>query len=119
MGPSPKHTYKLNWQSIFYLIGPEAPPLDCESLNEQFSVQDVSAPDGRFPDGRFHAWEKPIELAHRFIHHSTREGNLVIDPFVGTGTFLLAAMELGRQGVGSENSEEMLKICEKRGLKIS
>jgi len=117
LGPSPEKTYKLNWQACFYLVGPDAPPLDCPIMVEQFTVQDIPAPDGRLGD-RFHAWQKPSALAARFIRHSTRPKDLVIDPFAGTGTFILEAMKLGRSAQGSEIDEDMLTICEKRGLKV-
>ena len=90
LGPSPSHDYKLNWQAIFYLRGHDAPPLQSPLMTEQFSVQDINAPDGRLGD-RLHAWQKPDELAERFIRHSTLPGHTVIDPFAGTGAFLAAA----------------------------
>jgi len=114
LGPSPKMIYKGNWQAIFYLYGPEAQPLDCPIMTEQFAVQDISAPDARTGD-RFHTWEKPSELAERFIRHSTGVGDLVIDPFAGTGTFILAADRLGRKAIGCDNDPKMIQIAINRG----
>ncbi len=118
LGPTPKDCYKLNWQAILYLRGPEAAALDCPIMTEQFSVQDINAPDGRQGD-RFHAWQKPDELAERFIRHSTKPGDLVVDPFAGTGTFLLAAARLGRKADGCDSDPAMLKIAKERGCKIA
>jgi hypothetical protein len=118
LGPSPTHGYKQNWQAILYFCGPDAPPLDCPLLTEQFSAQEISAPDGR-QGNRYHAWQKPDELAERLIRHATRPGDLVYDVFSGTGTFLLAAQRLGRMGLGCDHSEEMLAIAEKRGCAIA
>lgn len=115
LGPSPKHDYKLNWQAILYFRGPDAPPLDCPIMTEQFTVQDINAPDGRLGD-RYHTWQKPDELAERLIRHSTQPGATVIDPFCGTGTFLLAAARLGRCATGCDLSAEMLAIAEQRGV---
>lgn len=50
----------------------------------------------------FHATTKPIELAARMIMNSSRKGELVCDPFVGSGTTLLACEQLGRIGFGVE-----------------
>jgi modification methylase len=83
-------------------------------MTEQFSVQDINAPDGRQGD-RYHAWQKPDELAERFIRHSTRPGDRIVDPFAGTGTFLLAGAKLGRHAIGCEHDAEMLKIAVERG----
>lgn len=117
MGPSPELDYKFNWQAILYFRGADAAPLNCELLNEQFTVQDISAPDGR-QGTRYHEWQKPDELAERFIRHSTRLDNLVIDPFAGTGTFIAAAARLGRGGIGAEIDAAQIAICEKRGIKV-
>ncbi len=119
LGPSPKRAYKLNWQAVFYLRGPEAPDLDCPELTELFSVQNVNAPGG-FGNQyqRLHAWEKPAELAAQFILHSSRVEQLVLDPFVGTGTFLLEAHRLRRLSAGCDNDPEMLEIARARGCTI-
>ena len=117
LGPSPKDNYKLNWQAILYYKGPEVGPLDCPVMLEQFSVQDINAPDGRQAD-RYHAWQKPLELGERFIRHATAVGDTVVDPFCCTGTFLLAAGKLGRVGTGCDLSAEHLEIAEQRGCEI-
>ena len=115
LGPSPKKDYKLNWQAIFYLYGPDAPPLNSPVMLEQFTVQDIRAPDGRLGD-RYHTWQKPDDLAERLMRHSTRSGAVVIDPFAGTGSFLIAAKRLARIGIGCEIDEKMIAICRERGI---
>lgn len=117
LGPSPKDAYKLNWQAVFYLRGPDAPALDCPDMVEQFSVQDVNAPDGRLGN-RYHEWQKPDELAERFIRHASAPGALVLDPFAGTGTFMLAAHQLGRLATGCDLDRKVLEIAAARGCKI-
>lgn len=114
LGPAPAFDYKLNWQAIFYLRGPEVSKLNCPIMTEQFSVQDINAPDGRLGD-RYHTWQKPDELAERFVRHATKPGDLVVDPFAGTGTFLLAAARLGRRALGTESDPAMRAIAHKRG----
>lgn len=116
MGPATKERYKLNWQAILYYVGKDAPPLNCDSLNELFSVQDINAPDGRQGD-RFHEWQKPLELAERIIRHATKPGDLVLDPFCCTGSFLLAASSLGRLARGCDISKKNLGIAIDRGCK--
>jgi DNA modification methylase len=116
LGPKPSHDYKLNWQAILYYRGTEAPPLDCPEMVEQFSVQDINAPDGRRGD-RWHAWQKPDLLAERLIRHSTKPGDHVIDPFAGTGTFVLTAAKLGRSAAGCDISEDNLAIAAERGCR--
>lgn len=117
LGPSPTHNYSLNWQAVLYLCGKDAPPLDCPLMVEQFAVQDINAPDGRLGN-RYHAWQKPDKLAERFIRHASKPGDLVVDPFAGTGTFLLAAARLGRRAIGCDVSADSLKIAESRGCLV-
>lgn len=112
----PTHDYILNWQAILYFRGTDAPPLDAPDTNEQFCVQNVNAPDGRIGD-RYHTWQKPELLADRLIRHSTQPDDLVLDPFAGTGTFLLAANKLGRIARGCDIDKDMIAIAVQRGCK--
>lgn len=114
LGPAPAIDYKQNWQAILYFRGPDATRLNSPVMTEQFSVQDINAPDGRVGD-RYHAWQKPDLLAERFIRHSTNPGDLVLDPFAGTGTFLLAASRLGRVGIGCDSDPDQVVVCVERG----
>jgi ParB-like chromosome segregation protein Spo0J len=118
LGPKPAHTYKQNWQAILYYVGESALPLDCPVMKEQWSCQDLNAPDGRQGD-RYHAWQKPDQLAEQLIRHSTRPGDTVIDCFVGTGTFVLAAHRLGRKAIGCEQEEAMAEIARTRGCEVA
>lgn len=118
IGPSPHNAYKSNWQAILYFIGLNAPHIEVPELNEQFAVQEINAPDGRIGN-LYHAWQKPDELAERLIRHSTKPGDVVLDCFAGTGTFLLAATRFGRVAYGCDSSVDMLGIAEKRGCAIA
>lgn len=116
LGPAPKDDYKLNWQAILYFRKQKAGPLNCPIMNEQFTVQRINAPDGRIGN-RFHKWQKPDELAERLIMHSTKSGDLVLDPFAGTGTFLIVASKLGRIAQGCDTDPKMIKTAVSRGCK--
>jgi hypothetical protein len=118
LGQNPKTRYKQNWQAILYYRGAEAGVLDCPATSEQWAVQDISAPDGRQGD-RYHAWQKPEELCERLIRHSTKPGDIVIDPFVCTGTTIISASRLGRVGAGCDNDADALEIARRRGCIIT
>ena len=115
LGPQPKFDYIRNLQMILYYKMPECPPLNSNVLMEKLGVQDFNHPARTI--NRYHAWQKPDELAERFIRHATNPGDVVYDPFSGTGTFVLAAARLGRVGLGCDMSIDMLKIAEERGCK--
>lgn len=52
-----------------------------------------------------HPCEKPAEMLHHMIRTSTREGDLILDPFAGSGSALEAARSLGRRAIGIEQDE--------------
>lgn len=56
----------------------------------------------------------PLPLAKDHILSWSNEGDTILDPFLGSGTTLLAAQELGRKGIGIEISEEYCEIARKR-----
>jgi len=56
----------------------------------------------------------PVELVKYFINGSTKEGDVVLDPFMGTGTTAIAAKELGRNYIGFELQPDYIKVAEKR-----
>lgn len=117
LGVTPKMKYNLNYQLIWHLYSDESDELDTSVTNEMFSVQDISAPDGR-QGNRLHKWQKPDELARRLIRHSTKKGDLVVDCFSCTGTFLIEASRLGRIATGCEISKENAEIAKQRGCDV-
>jgi len=66
------------------------------------------------PQRNQHPTCKPISLCAFLVALSTREGDRVLDPFLGSGTTLVAAKMLGREGVGIELSEEYAAIARAR-----
>lgn len=114
IGPKPALHYIRNYQVVIHIWGRDAQPLNCSEIMEQLAVQRINAPDGRLGD-RCHTWQKPDELAERFVRHATKPGDVVLDPFAGTGTFLLAAARQGRMAIGTEIDPEMRAIAVERG----
>lgn len=58
--------------------------------------------------------QKPIELLERIIKISTDEGDLVLDPFCGSGTTLVSAKLLNRKYIGIDISEQAFNLATKR-----
>lgn len=61
-----------------------------------------------------HPTQKPLDLLERIILASTNEGDLILDPFMGSGTTGVAALKLGRKFVGIEKEKEFIELAEKR-----
>jgi len=58
-----------------------------------------------------HSAAYPLALPQWFIKLFTDEGDVVLDPFAGSGTTLEAAIELGRNAVGIDISQEFVNMC--------
>lgn len=58
--------------------------------------------------------QKPIELLERIISISTDEGDLILDPFCGSGTSLVSAKLLNRKYIGIDISKEAVKLSASR-----
>ena len=58
--------------------------------------------------------QKPLRLIRRAILASGREGDLVFDPFCGSGTSGVVSKELGRFFVGAEKEEEYAELAARR-----
>lgn len=61
-----------------------------------------------------HPTEKPLELFAAFVQDFTDPGELILDPFTGSGTTLRAAKDLGRRAIGIEIEEKYCEIAAKR-----
>ena len=57
-----------------------------------------------------HPTQKPLSVLERILLASTKEGDLVLDPFNGSGTTGIACMNLNRKYIGIDESEEYLDL---------
>lgn len=62
----------------------------------------------------FHETQKPIDLMSAFIELSSKEGHIVLDPFCGSGTTLVAAKKLNRNYIGFEIDPNYVNISNDR-----
>lgn len=65
-------------------------------------------------DKSVHPATFPISLAKKIIELFTHEGQLVLDPFAGSGTSLIAANDLNRNAVGFDLQRKYIDLCESR-----
>lgn len=65
-------------------------------------------------EGGQHPTQKPVKLMQALIELTTREGQLVLDPFAGSGSTLVAAKNLGRRYMGFEAVPEHVETCKSR-----
>lgn len=78
------------------------------------SLWTLTAPNGGEKEFGKHPTQKPVQLLERIILASTSEGSLVFDPFSGSSTTGIAAINLKRKFVGTELEPEFLNLSIKR-----
>jgi site-specific DNA-methyltransferase (adenine-specific) len=66
------------------------------------------------PENTCHPTQKPEKLLAKIILASSRPGDLVLDPFLGSGTTSVVAKKLGRKYVGIESDQTYCCLAEKR-----
>jgi DNA modification methylase len=85
-----------------------------EWLKSQLGVWQFLYETRDMRDKNLHPATFPISLARKIIELFTHEGELVLDPFVGSGTTLIAAQDLNRNAVGFDLQKQYIGLCESR-----
>ncbi|MCS5488307.1 site-specific DNA-methyltransferase [Curtobacterium flaccumfaciens pv. beticola] len=81
--------------------------LETAKLSDVWVIPTSSGGDG-------HGAQFPLALPARCIGLSTDPGDIVLDPFVGSGTSVVAALALGRRGIGTDTAREYLAVAESK-----
>ena len=63
---------------------------------------------------RFHTCEKPVDILSRIIRVSSRPGDVVLDPFMGSGSTGVACVQEGRHFIGIECEDKYFEVAKKR-----
>jgi len=99
------HEYARQWEAILFYKG----------ANHKFyngRPSDVIYCD-RIPPTT-HPTEKPVELINKLIIQNTDVNDIVLDPFLGSGTTCFCAKKLNRRSIGIEISEKYCEVAAKR-----
>ena len=75
---------------------------------------DLTVPFWSMPENTAHPTQKPEKLLAKIILASTNETNLILDPFLGSGTTAVVAKKLNRDYTGIERDEHYCLLTEKR-----
>ena len=104
-----KHKHKFNYE-------------DMKSENGGKQMKSVWKFNAARPQEKTHGkhpTQKPVDLISRCLRASTDAGDLVLDPFFGSGSTGIAALELGRKFIGIERELEFLSIAVDRICEFS
>lgn len=85
-----------------------------EWLKSQIGVWQFFYEKRDIRDRNVHPATFPISLSKKIISLFTHEGELVLDPFVGSGTTLVAANDLNRNAVGFDLQGKYVELCQRR-----
>lgn len=98
-----------------YFKGPKAGQYSCNPLGKNpgdlWTIPNVKS---NHVEKTGHPCQFPVELIERLVLALTRKGDWVFDPFLGTGTSIVAAIRRDRRGAGAENVPKYAAIARER-----
>jgi adenine-specific DNA-methyltransferase len=98
-----------------YFKGPKAGQYSCNPLGKNpGDVWTIPNVKSNHVEKTGHPCQFPVELIERLVLSLTREGEWVLDPFLGTGTSIIAALRHGRRGIGAEVVKKYIEIAKSR-----
>ncbi len=98
-----------------YFKGPKAGQYSCNPLGKNpGDVWNIPNVKNNHVEKTEHPCQYPVELIERLVLAMTNEGDWVFDPFLGTGTSIIAAMLHNRRGAGAEIEDKYVDIARDR-----
>jgi adenine-specific DNA-methyltransferase len=98
-----------------YFKGPKAGKYSCNPLGKNpGDLWDIPNVKSNHIEKTEHPCQFPVELIERLILSMTNEGDWVLDPFLGTGTSIIAAIRHKRKGAGAENLTKYINLAKDR-----
>ncbi len=95
-----------------WVLRPQDAPESFQPMDDTWYYSRVA---GTFKERQgFHGCQMPEQLLGRIIRVSSNEGDIVFDPFAGSGTTLAVAKKLGRQFLGTELSMDYVRYATER-----
>ena len=98
---------KSNWKPVIFLVNGEN---QCEHVGDYIN-------SGKY-DKRFHDWGQTEEGVAQLVERFTVKGDIILDPFCGSGTTGVAAINMERRFIGIDNDEYSIKQTGERLKKI-
>ena len=107
--------YRRSYETVLVATKPGAA---CMWYDESHRIENIIRPGMNAPKiiplEDNHPTEKPVGLAEFFIRLHTQPGDLILDPFAGSGTTLIAARNLNRRFIGGDITLDYVDMARKR-----
>ena len=95
--------------------GPKAGQLSCNPLGKNPSdVWEIPNVKSNHPEKTPHPCQYPVELVERLVLSLTNPGDVVLDPYMGVGSSVIAACKNGRVGLGCDSHDSYVMIAQNR-----
>ena len=104
---TPNRYYMKNLEFILMFRKGAAKTINNKGSKQCFEISNIIG-------NKLHPTEKPVELMRILIENSSNENEIVLDPFIGSGSTALACIELNRKYIGFEIDEEYYDISNNR-----
>ncbi len=85
-----------------------------QTFNPQMGLTDIWRDIDFYKEKRIHSTQKPLKLIKRLLLASSNEGDLVVDPFAGSGSTALAAIQLNRNYITIEKDVDYCNVMKER-----
>lgn len=102
--------YRYNYEMIIFATNGESKRTFSAAERDIFNIPLKEA----LASKRVHRAQKPVELCEKMILNSSREGDVVLDCFMGSGTTAVACINTGRHFIGFETEKKYFDIANKR-----
>ena len=120
--PQSRKKFKQTWEPIFFYRKKESKKQIMVSGTEwgdefnDFDCHVAAVPQSNFKgaDMKQHPAQKPLSVMKWLVNATTQKGELVCDPFAGSGTTGIASVQLGRRFHGIETDPEYIKLAKRR-----
>jgi site-specific DNA-methyltransferase (adenine-specific) len=105
---TPNRYYMKNCEFVLFIYKGFAKPINDMGCKVVIDCDNIS---GKLKQ---HPTEKPTELLELYIRNSTKENDIVFDPFMGSGSTCVAAINTNRHYIGFELDEKYFEVAQKR-----
>ena len=105
---TPNRYYMKNCEFVLFLYKGKAKPIKNMGSKCAVEVRNINGKD------KLHPTEKPIDLIRVFVENSSNDGDVVFDPFMGSGSTGVTCVNTGRDFIGIELDENYFNIAKER-----
>lgn len=105
---TPNRYYMKNLEFILFLYKGNAKPINNMGSKCAIEVKNINGKE------KLHPTQKPIDLLKLYISNSSLENDVILDPFMGSGSTGIAALNLNRNFIGIELDKKYFDIAKER-----